>query len=188
MKKMILCAAGAIMALLLSSCGDSEAYKGFVGTWGVEKIEYYNIDYAGNPISGTVETYDYDADDIGHGIQLVFKEDKKGEMRDNDIDSLPVIQGNDTVYIQCPDTTLVTTFTYSYDAGDKILYMNMSYMRTFKMHILDLTDNSMIYENEYDKNYMEKATLKRLSKTPTKSGSRKSAARPHKHGSLLGDR
>jgi hypothetical protein len=45
-----------------------------------------------------------------------------------------------------------------------------------------------IYEKEDDKNYMERAYLKRLSNTPSKSASRQTVKHPHKPGSLLGDR
>ena len=56
------------------------AEKVFIGTWGVEKIDYYNIDYAGNPIVASIMTYAYDPNDISNGIQLVFREDNTGEI------------------------------------------------------------------------------------------------------------
>ena len=187
MKKTLIITVCAVCAFLFASCGKS--YKDFVGTWGVEKIEYYNIDYAGNPISETVKTFNYDPEAIDDGIQLIFRSDKTGEMRDSDIDSLPRIDGNDTIYIQCPDTTLVTKFTYSYDNKDDILYMTMDYARTFRMSISDLTDNSFTYENEYLTSYVEKAYLKRLnnssSKADNKAAGKKKPARPAKPGSFL---
>lgn len=187
MKKILIITVCAICASFFTSCGKS--YKDFVGTWGVEKIEYYNIDYAGNPIPGTVATFDYDPEDIGNGIQLVFKSDKSGEMRDNDIDSLPKIVGNDTIYIHCPDTTLITRFTYSYDNKESLLYMNMDYVYTFRMSISDMTNNSFIYENEYREHYMEKAYLKRISNSTSKADGKatmkKKPARPSRPESFL---
>lgn len=197
MKKFGIITLCAFCALLLSSCGKD--FKYFVGTWGVETIEYYNIDYAGNPIPATIETHNFDPEDLNNGIQLVFREDKTGEMRDSNIDTLWLDWNDETQayesYIYNPDTTLVYTFTYSYDKSESALYMTMKYTypyiytRTFMMEVSDVTDNSFTYENEYDLNYVERAHMKRLSNTPSKSnGSRNQPVRLHKPGSMLGDR
>ena len=184
MKKLTFLTMMAVSALLFTSCSKNE-YKSFFGTWGVEKIEYYNIDYAGNPIAASLETFTFDPNDTDNGIQLIFRADKTGEMRDSAIDSLLV----DSVYIHCPDTVVVTNFTYSYDKKDQSLYMNMSNSaRPFRLQIENLTSDSFTYENEYGIDYMEKAYLKRISKT-TKSASRNVPAHPHKGpGALFGDR
>ena len=184
MKKVTLFTMMAMVAMLFTSCSKTD-FKSFVGKWGVEKIEYYNIDYAGNPIAASLETFTFDPNDANNGIQLTFRADKTGEMRDSAIDSLLV----DSVYIQCPDTVLVTKFTYSYDKSDKSLYMNMdNSARPFRLQIENLTSDSFTYENEYGTDYMEKAYLKRISKS-TKSTSRNVPAHPHKGpGALFGDR
>ena len=184
MKKVTLFTMMAMVAMLFTSCSKTD-FKSFIGTWGVEKIEYYNIDYAGNPIAASLETFTFDPNDANNGIQLTFRADKTGEMRDSAIDSLLV----DSVYIQCPDTVLVTKFTYSYDKSDKSLYMNMdNSARPFRLQIENLTSDSFTYENEYGTDYMEKAYLKRISKS-TKSTSRNVPAHPHKGpGALFGDR
>ncbi len=192
MKRLALLTTLAIAAMLFTSCKKVD-YKNFVGTWGVEKIEYYNIDYAGNPIAASMDSHSFDINDADNSIQLVFKEDKTGVMRDSAIDTL-WIENEETGnydYIYCPDTVMVYSFTYSYDNTDKSLYMNIDYgteMRTFRMAIYDMTDNSFIYENEYFKDYMEKAYLKRISKSASKSGSRQVVNHPHKPGSFLGGR
>lgn len=188
MKKLPLIVLCAFAALFFASCGKNN-YKAFVGTWGVEKIEYYNIDYAGNPIASTMQTHNYDPEDIGHGIQLVFRDDMTGEMRDNDVDT--IWNEDHDSYIYNPDTTLVKKFDYSYDKRESVIYMNMEYVRTFKLKISDLTSNSFTYENEYWKDYMERAYMKRLSDKPTsKSATRQeqNRKRPVKPGSLLGER
>ena len=184
MKKVTLLTMMALVAMLFASCSKTD-FKSFVGTWGVEKIEYYNIDYAGNPIAASLETFTFDPNDADNGIQLTFRADKTGEMRDSAIDSLLV----DSVYIHCPDTVLVTKFTYSYDKSDKSMYMNMdNSARPFRLQIENLTSDSFTYENEYGTDYMEKAYLKRISKS-TKSASRNMPAHPHKGpGALFGDR
>lgn len=184
MKKVTLLTMMAMVAMLFTSCSKTD-FKSFIGTWGVEKIEYYNIDYAGNPIAASLETFTFDPNDADNGIQLTFRADKTGEMRDSAIDSLLI----DSVYIQCPDTVLVTKFTYSYDKSDKSLYMNMdNSARPFRLQIENLTSDSFTYENEYGTDYMEKAYLKRISKS-TKSASRNMPAHPHKGpGALFGDR
>ena len=190
MKRIKLIAAFAVMALLLASCGKKNDYKAFVGTWGVEKIEYYNIDYAGNPIPATIETYNFNPDNINDGIQLIFREDKSGEMRDKSRDTLyfdfDTVTNTYQTIIVCPDTTLVTKFTYSYDNSQSILYMNMDYVRTFMMHVYNLESNSFTYENEYGKDYVERAYLKRLSSDKSSKAIEKSKeVRPRKLESFL---
>lgn len=192
MKKLALMMTLTIAAMLFTSCKKVD-YKSFVGTWGVEKIEYYNIDYAGNPIASSMESHSFDANDPDNSIQLVFKEDKTGEMRDSARDTLWIEneEGEYVDYIYCPDTVLVYPFVFSYDNSDHALYMNIDYgeyMRTFRMVIYDMANNSFTYENEYDKDFIERAYLKRISKTATKSPSRQAVTRPHKPGSLLGGR
>jgi hypothetical protein len=186
MKRIALVTFCAFAALFLASCGQNDDYKVFVGTWGVEKIEYYNIDYAGNPIPGSMEIFTYDPQDIDDGIQLIFRADKTGEMRDNNVDTI-WNQAHDA-YIVNPDTTLVRRFDYSYDKREAILYMNMDYVHTFKMYISSMTDNAFTYENEYEKDYVERAYLKRLSDTPSCKATSKHQKRPNMPGSLLGGR
>ena len=195
MKKLTLFATLAIAALMFTSCNKTN-YKSFVGTWGVEKIEYYNIDYAGNPIAGSMETYIYDPNDTGNGIHLVFREDKTGEMRDSAIDSVWLYNEETQEYDTCiyrPDTVLVYTFTYTYDASESSLIMKIrytypyEYMRTFMMKVSDMTDNSFIYENEYDVNYVERAYLKRVNNATSKA-TRQTPKHPNKRGAFLGGR
>ena len=182
----------AIVAMLFTSCRKVD-YQSFIGTWGVEKIEYYNIDYAGNPIAASFETHIFDPNDVDNSIRLVFREDKTGVMYDSAIDTL-WIEDEETGeydYIYCPDTVMVYNFTCSYDRNDRVLYMNMdygTYLKTFRMNIEDFTDNSFTYENEYKMDYMERAYLKRISDTPLKSSSRQAVKHPHKPGSFLGGR
>lgn len=193
MKKLTLLAALAVM--MLASCNKID-YKSFVGTWGVERLEYYNIDYYGHPIAESMNYIDFDLNNPDNGIQLIFREDKTGEMRDSAVDTVWIDWNSDTQqyesYIYNPDTTLVTTFTFTYDKSESALYMNMrytypyDYMRTFMMKVSDMDDDSFVYENEYDVNYLEKAYLKRISDTPSKSGGRQALKRPHKAGALLG--
>ncbi|MBP5573567.1 MAG: hypothetical protein J6X40_05310 [Bacteroidales bacterium] len=179
MKKIAFIAAMMLMVFGMASCGgsdnggseggDSQSYKNFIGVWGVEKLEYweYNIDYAGNPIAASYEKtgeFEYDVNDPGYGIQLVYNSDKTGEYRDFAIDSIwfkwnEELQDYDVYLVRpdggfdsviyCPDTTLVNQYTYLYDADDMDLYMNMDYLRTFKMHIVELTDNTFVSENRY---------------------------------------
>lgn len=192
MKKIGLITLCALFALQFASCTKID-YTSFVGTWGVEKIQYYNLDINGNPVTGSFSTYTFNPNDIDNGIQLVFREDKSGEMRDSAVDTVWYNWNDETQeydsYIYNPDTTLVTHFTYSYDVTEKTLYMNMQYenaLRTFSMDIESMSKDAFVYENEYDKNYVEKAYLKRLSKTPAKSASRQTPKHPHMPGSFLG--
>ena len=201
MKKVSLFATLAVMALMVASCGKKDDYKSFIGTWGVEKIVYesYNTDYAGNPIQASMETSEVilDPNDDENYIKVIFKSDKTGEMRDSAIDTLWIDWNDQThaydSYIVCPDTTVVTAFSYSYDRDAKVLYMNMEYARTFMMDITELSSSSFSYVNKYElatdnRVYYEKATLKRLSKSPSKSASKNKEAHPHMRGSFLCDR
>lgn len=192
MKRLTLWATLAFTAMLFTSCRkEDEKDFSFIGTWGVEKIEYYNIDYAGNPINASLVSHVFDPNDTDNGIHLIFREDKTGEMRDSAVDT--VWYENETTgetdYVVNPDTVLVTKFTYSFDKSDHSLYMNMEDLaRPYRLHIEDKTDNSFTYENEYYTDYVEKAYLKRISETPTKSTRRQAVNHPHKPGSFLGGR
>ncbi len=168
----------------------------FVGTWGVEKIEYYQTDYAGNPIAASMETYLFDPYDTNNGIHLIFRENKTGEMRDSSVDTVWTDWNEQTQmyesYIVNPDTVLVTTYTYSYDESEYVLYMNMVNGRTFRMEINELTQESFYYVNvyavsQYNEQYVEKAYLRRFSYAPI--GTEKPAgSRTIKTGSLFGKR
>ena len=184
----------ALAALLFTSCVKHD-YSMFVGTWGVEKIEYYNIDYAGNPIAGSLSTYNYNPDDADNSIRLIFRDDKSGEMRDSAIDTIWTDLNEETqeyeTVIVCPDTVVVTAFTCSYDKGDESLYMVLEDdPRPYRMHIIKIDKDSFVYENEYGTDYVEKAYMKRISDKPTKStksASHKSVSHPHNRpGSLFG--
>ena len=184
----------AMVALLFASCNKID-YKSFVGTWGVEKIEYYNIDYAGNPIAGSLTTNIFDPNDMNNGIHLVFLDDKSGELRDSARDTIGIDWDEQTQsydhFIVRPDTIIINKFTYSYDESEQILYMNMHYenlLRTFRLQINNFNKDSFIYENEYDIDCVEKAYLKRVNKTASKSASRQDVNHPRKPGSLLGGR
>lgn len=195
----------ALVAMIFSSCGKEVS---FVGTWGVEKIEYesYNTDYAGNPIAGSMlsSTLIYDPYDFNNGLQLVFKADKTGEFRDSDVDTVPYDWNDEThtyeSYVVNPDTTLVTEFTYSYDKVESALYMTMKYTRPypftkiFMLKVTDLTEDSFVYENEYGQDadnrvYIERSYLRRVSDDSSKSArGGKSQSRPTMPGSLLSGR
>ena len=120
MKRLSLFAVLLTVVISLASCNhEGHSYEDFVGTWGVEHIEYYTIDYAGNPISNTITSMDFTLGDPKDGIDLVFRADKKGEMRDRSRDTIYDLISNDPepVYdtIYAPDTTLITKFSYSFD-------------------------------------------------------------------------
>lgn len=192
MKKLTFIAVLAITALFFASCGKKD-YEKFIGTWGVEKIEYYNIDYAGDLIPGSMTTYDYDPNSTDNGIQLVFRADKTGEMRDSAIDTMYLENEETGIYdipIYCPDTVVVESFTYSYDKSEGILYLNMDYVFTYKLTIHDLGANEFVYENHYKQNFMERAYMKRIDKETTKSTGKSTPVRhPHNRpGSLFGRR
>lgn len=174
--------------MVLAACNNKKENNPFLGSWGVEKIEYYNTDYAGNPIAASLETFNMTPGDPNNGIDLIFKADKTGEMRDRSQDTL-WLDYNQTTHIYetiiiCPDTTIVTPFTYSFDNGASVLYLTPEHARPYMMHISNMTDNSFVYENEYGNNYVEKAYLKRLSETKS-SLSKQSAKRPIKEGTFL---
>ena len=177
----------AVLFVVMASWGKN-AYKDFIGTWGVERIDYYNIDFAGNPIPVTVHTYYFTPGDMQGGIDLVFREDQTGEMRDRSRDTLVEIIKEDgvivdTLVIICPDTTLVTPFTYSYNSFDKYLFMNMqaAHPYIYQMKVRFVDDDTFVYENEYDKDYVEKARMVRYS-TETRSsvrGAKSTQIPPH---------
>lgn len=170
--------------------GDNDSYKQFIGTWGVERIEYYYIDYAGNPIPATIETHEFTPGDPNDGIDLVFKADKTGEMRRRDIDTFYVqISVEPELYdtIINPDSTAVTAFFFSYDEDVSVLPMKLrDDMTTYWLQISNFTDQSFTYVNQYKVNYVEKAVLKRLSNDArAEKVDNKPSYRPRRPGSLL---
>ena len=191
MKRLTLFVTLLTIVLGLFSCSKDRTYKDFVGTWGVERLEYYNIDYAGNPIPGSLEVYEFPLGDAKDGIDLIFRSDKTGEMRDRSRDTIynqisvdPVIY--DTIIN--PDTTLVTYFTYSFDEEESTLFMMMDYARTFSMKVSNFEDDSFVYYNEYDENYIEKAFLKRLNtKSLSKGAATKPTFRPRRPKSFMSE-
>ena len=168
MKKLTVFAAMTMLVVILASCGK-EDYKSFVGTWGVQHIDYYNIDYAGNPIEASIKSWDFIPGDMDNGIDLIFREDRTGEMRDRSRDTLYFNWNEETeVYdsiVPCPDTTMVTRFTYSYNPTDKLLFMNMQVAHPYihELHVNFVDKDTFVYENEYDVDYVEKAVMVRYS-------------------------
>ena len=186
----------AMVAIVLSgmvSChSKDDQYMQFVGDWGLRKLTYYNIDYAGNPIPETVMVYYLTPGDTIDGIDLVFRSNKTGQMIDRSRDTVFVVVSynpltNDTIV--CPDTVLYKNFTYSYDADSKLLYMNMEYVRTYSMDVEDFSDTAFTYVNQYDKDYVEKARMVRLSETPSRNvrGAKQSTFIPRRPGSVMAD-
>lgn len=214
MKRILLFFAALVTVICCTSC-QGEDYLAFVGTWGADRIDYYNIDYAGAPIEDSRTTFFFTPGDPENGIDLIFRNDRSGEMRDRSRDTLDVLVYEDgvvvdTTTIYCLDTVVVTKFTYSYHNDDALLYMNMEstfryYDRTtsgettedkleevirrytYKMHIDLLTDESFIYENEYKPNYVERARLIRISEDAPAKRAPKPVAIPRKPGSLFGN-
>lgn len=193
MKRSILFAAILMTAFALASCGhkdDDQSYKDFVGIWGVEQIDYYNIDYAGAPIESSRETYYFTPGDFDSGIELVFREDKTGEMRDHSLDTFYVeLDTNPVTYdtIINPDSTVYTHYDYTYDAEESVMYMTMASTHTYKMSISHFDHNTYTYINEYRLNYIEEAKLVRISEAAKTRGI-KPVQRPVKSGSFLSNR
>lgn len=193
MKKLTFMTMVAFAALLFTSCGKTE-YSQLVGTWGMEKIEYYNTDYAGNPIPATVKTYEYDYDDPDNSIQMTFREDKTGEIRDSAIDTIWTDYNEETgeyeTVIPCSDTVLISRFTFVFNKSDQSFYMNMEDTpRPYRAVITRLTNEILVYENQFDTDYTEKAYMRRINKTSTKSAGRSSKEVRHPHkmpGSIFG--
>lgn len=173
----------------------------FLGVWGVEKIEYYNTDYAGNPIAGSMIAYTYEPNSIDNGIQMYFREDNSGEMRDSAIDELWLDWNEETesyeTHIVCPDTVLVKPFTYTYDESENVLYLTLTNdgnVQSYTLKISDLSNELFVYENvyghdDYGNGFVEKAYLRHVNIAAMKSTGRIMLPHPHKkQGSLLGDR
>lgn len=188
MKKLFLIVT--VIALIAGSMSCKKSTMSLLeGIWGLERIEYYNIDYYGHPIGNTIELFEYTPGDVDNGIDLVFSSNKKGEWRDRDVDTLFIkISNNPLTYdtIICPDTTIVTHFTYSYDEDQSALFLKTSDAETFMLTIETLNENTFIYTNEYKLNTVERAVLKRLDNGSKDRSSRKPSVKvPRKEGSFF---
>lgn len=159
---------------------EALSYHSFVGTWGVEKVENYQADNAGNPIENTMEVFNFDPNDIDNGIQMVFREDKTGEMRKHIHDTLYV--GDQIIVL--PVTTVVSQYTYSYDTNQVLLIINMEGGPTYMMKTIDFTLDSFVYECKLTTNHIEKVYLRRLVLDKSNSNC-SNQKRPYKDGPLL---
>lgn len=172
MKRMTLLLALMAMLFSVTSCKPEpepdptpSAQSLLVGMWGVELIEYYNIDYAGQPISNTIEQYEYTPGDFDNGIEIIFDSNHQGEFRDHDIDTIfEQISINPVEYdtIINPDTTVVTRFTYTYDQEIPAVFVSTENARTFMLKVEQLDETTFSYINNYDENIVEHAVMKRL--------------------------
>ena len=110
-------------------------------------------------------------------------------MRDRSRDTLYMDWNSETeeyeTIIVCPDTTVVTNFTYSYNSEDNLLFMNMQVEHPFiyQMNISFVSDSIFVYVNEYETDYVEKAKMVRYS-TSTR-GSKSTTWRGRHPKSLL---
>lgn len=190
MKRLSLYAAMMMLIVVVASCAKYDT-SSFIGTWGVERIDYYNIDYNGDPIDYTTKTFYFTPGDMENGIDLVFRADQTGEMRDRSRDTI-YMDWNDSLEVYetviiCPDTTIVTSFTYSYDKDQSQLYMTLQpSMYTYKMEVKFTDSENFIYENNYRPYVVEKSWMVRYSKE-TRGTRSKPVAMPRHHGSLLSD-
>lgn len=187
MKKQFLVCSLLALAIGMMSCGKTEVDR-LIGHWGLEHLEYYNIDYYGHPITSTIESYDFIPGDMENGIDMVFYNNKRGEWRDRDMDTFYIkISSNPVTYdtIINPDTTVVRKFTYSYDEDLQALYLRDSDAETFMLKIETLNDNTFIYTNEFRVNKVERAVLKRLDDSKVKSSKKPSTYVPFREGALF---
>jgi hypothetical protein len=169
------------MIIGVASCKKSKESQ-LIGMWGVERIEYYNIDYYGNPIDNTIVTWEYTPGDFDNGIELIFKENKQGEWRDHDQDTFFVkVSTNPVTYdtIVNPDTTVVTPFTYYYEESIPAVFVNTSVAETFMLKLERLDETTLIYTNEYQLNEEERGVLKRIDDSKSKNTR---SASPKKNG------
>lgn len=180
MKKLTIFVIAMTLLLGVVSCKKNAASK-IVGIWGVERIEYYIADYYGQPIESAFSSLEYTPGDLDNGIELVFRDNNKGEWRDHDVDTiLDQISIDPVAYdtIVNPDTTLITSFTYSVDEDIPAVFVKTSKMDTYMLEIEQLDDNTFIYKNEYGENIVERAIMKRLpDKSVSMRGQRKSQYR-----------
>lgn len=188
MKRIAILLLAVTTMLSVVSCNKSEKTL-LLGRWGVERVEYYYVDYYGQPIASTIEGEDFIPGDPDNGIELVFKDSKKGEWRDHDVDSFFIkISTDPVVYdtIVNPDTTVITTFTYSYDKDIPAIFVKTSNQETYMLEIEQLDETTFSYTNEYGPDYVEHAIMKRLSddsKATSSRGNRPS--HPRKPGSFF---
>lgn len=173
MKRISFIIAAVTMLIGMASCGKSNETL-LIGMWGLERLDYYNIDYWGNPIENSMETYEYTPGDFDNGIELVFKGNNRGEWRDHDIDSFFILVSTDPrVYdtIVNPDTTVVTPFTYSYDNNTSAVFVHTANAETFMLNVRQLDETTFVYTNVYKENEEERATMKRINESSTRSSS-----------------
>ena len=172
----------------MTSCGKTDESL-LVGLWGLERLEYYTIDYYGEPIASTLKVNEFTPGDMENGIELEFFDNKRGEWRDHDVDTFIVLVSiNPNVYetIVNPDTTVVIPFKYSYDEEFNALTIKTSEAETFLMDVESLTETTFIYVNEFKLHSVERAVMKRIDKqSKVKSSGKTSPRVPRPEGSFF---
>lgn len=114
----------------------------FLGVWGLELLEYYKVDYAGNMVLESSSLYD--PFDVDHGVQMVFWENHTGQKLDK------------------TNSLTVKAYTYNVDPVHSILKVNCDDGQSFDLEIKEYSNASFTYENYYQQRQMERAVLKRL--------------------------
>lgn len=157
-----------IGTLALTSCIDT-GNSLLIGAWGVERIEYYTCDIAGNPIPSTMEAYEF-SPGASDGITMTFRANNTGQLEDRSTD-FPV----------------VTSFTYRYDAREQMVFMNKG-SESFVLYVEELGANTFSYLNEYENHKIERTFLKRLDGVRNHTGRRVQRLPVHPGSLLSGER
>jgi len=190
MKKLTILIVAMALVFSAASCKKNGADL-LIGTWALQILEYYNIDYQGQPIESTIVHYEFPIDVANEGIDIVFMKNNQGEWHDRDLDTFYVLISEDPdVYdtIINPDTTVVTPFTYFYDEDAAAVFLKTSDMVSHMLEVEELNSTTFSYVNEYGEHYVEHAILKRVDDSKSRSRSNadvKRVSRPCRPGSLL---
>lgn len=180
----------ATLFLGMAACSKSNSSL-ILGTWGVEKVEYYYVDFYGNPIDETIEAYYYTPGDQNNGIDLVFYSGHHGEWRDRDVDTFLVpISVEPVLYdtIINPDSTVVTQFTYTVDDDLSAIIVKTDDAVTYMLDIEELNKSTFSYTNRYKQDYVEHAILKKIDNSKATRTERKQQQFSRKPGSFLSHR
>ncbi len=158
-----------LLASLLSFVSCEKDSSILVGYWGVERIDFYDVDNSGTMIGSSLETYTF-TPGAADGIEVTFYADGTG-------------------YILNKSNSTVTNqhFSYDYDESDGSLYIVRDDGSSYIMAVETLNETKLVYINQYEDYHVEKDYFVRTGKG-TKASWRQHPLLPFKPGSFLSGR
>lgn len=120
--------------------------------FGVSNVAHWNVDYFGNVIEDSYQSFDFDPYDTTRGYFMYFLEDGVGVQQDN---------------VNGQDSTIYWLFTYEYDPVARNLHMEFETIsdtisEIYDAPVLSATEELFSFCHEYKPKFWERADMKKV--------------------------